>query len=368
MTKKIAISTGGGDAPGLNAVIRGATLAAINVYGWDVVGIRSGFDGILADEEPIPLNIEVCQDILREGGTILGAANRGNPFEKEVLHDDGSVTYEDLSDVVVANLKKHGVDALIMVGGDGTMAIANMLIEKGVNVVGVPKTIDNDLGGTDRTFGFDTALNIAMEALDRLHTTAESHHRTMVLEVMGRHAGWIALHAGVAGGADAILIPEIPFDLDIVCQKVNQVRGTGRLHTLVVVAEGAAPKGGEQAFYIAGDGVQEGRLGGMAQRVGDYISKTTKAETRVTVLGHIQRGGSPSVLDRWLGSRFGVNVLKLIEQEKWGHLVALRGNDIVDVPIAEAIETLKNVDPNGEPVATARAMGISFGGEEDRLK
>lgn len=368
MIKKIAISTGGGDAPGLNAVIRGVTLTAINVYGWEVVGIRNGFDGILADEDPIPLNIDVCEDILKDGGTILGAANRGNPFQKEVVHPDGSVTYEDLSDKVVENLERHGIDALIMVGGDGTMAIANLLLEKGVKVVGVPKTIDNDLGATDRTFGFDTALNVAMDALDRLQTTAESHHRTMVLEVMGRHAGWIALHAGVTGGADVILIPEIPFDIDIVCQKVSQVREKGRLHSLVVVAEGALPVGGEQAFYIKGDGVTEGRLGGMAQFVGDQIAQKTGAETRVTVLGHIQRGGSPSVLDRWLGTRFGANVLKLIAEGKWGYMVALRGNDIIQVPISEAIAQLKNVDPEGEPVQTARGVGISFGGEPDRTE
>lgn len=361
MTKRIAISTGGGDAPGLNAVIRAATLTATQVYGWEVVGIRNGFDGLFHGENPIPLTVAHCHDILNEGGTILGAANRGNPFAREVRHADGSITHEDQSQVVVDGLKAWGVDALIMVGGDGTMAIAQHLIELGVRVVGVPKTIDNDLGGTDRTFGFDTALNIAMEALDRLQTTAESHHRVMVLEVMGRHAGWIALHAGVAGGADIILIPEIPFSLERVCDKVRQIRASGRMHSLVVVAEGAAPVDGEQMFYISGIGQQEGRLGGMGQHVGQIIAQETGAETRVTVLGHIQRGGTPTVLDRWLGSRFGANAVRLIAEEKWGYIVGVHGEDIIETPIATAISIHKKVDPQGEPVRTARGLGISFG-------
>jgi 6-phosphofructokinase 1 len=357
---KIAISTGGGDAPGLNAVIRGFTLTARNVYGWDVVGIRSGFDGLIADEPCIPLDVQRCHAILNEGGTILGAANRGNPFQMPVTLPDGTVTTEDISDRVIENLHKQGIEALVMVGGDGTMTIAQQLIEKGVKIVGVPKTIDNDLGGTERTFGFDTALNIVVEALDRLQTTAESHHRVMVLEVMGRHAGWIALHAGVAGGADLILIPEIPFDMEAVYAKIQKVRQSGRLHSLVVVAEGAHMAGGEKMYYIQGQGKLEGRLGGIGQQVGQLISEKTGAETRVTVLGHIQRGGTPTQLDRWLGTRFGANAAHLIAQDKWGHMVALQGDKIVSLPIKEAIATLKTVDPNSEPVRTARDVGISF--------
>ncbi len=361
MTKKIAISTGGGDAPGLNAVIRAATLTAIREYGWEVVGLRNGFDGVLAKEPGIPLNENVVEDILRQGGTILGAANRGNPFSRPTPQPDGSIVYEDVSNQVIDHLKTMGIDALVMVGGDGTMTIAQQLLQKGVKTVGVPKTIDNDLGGTDRTFGFDTALNIAMEALDRLHTTAESHHRVMVLEVMGRNAGWIALEAGVAGGADIILIPEIPFSLEAVCKKVREMRRTGRLHSLVMVAEGALEKEG-QLHYID---PQQKRLGGIGDHVGKLIMEKTSAETRVTVLGHIQRGGSPTVYDRWLGTRFGANVLRLVQEEKWGYMVGVRGEDMVEVPIAEAIATLKRVDPNGEPVHTARNMGISFGEDEE---
>jgi 6-phosphofructokinase 1 len=363
MTKKIGIMTGGGDAPGLNAVIRGATLAAVNVYGWEVVGLRNGFEGLLAGEPGIPLTPARTHNILKDGGTILGAANRGNPFEMPITQSDGSIKVQDISDEVLHRFYSLGIDALLMVGGEGSMAIAQQLIRKGLNVVGAPKTIDNDLGGTERTFGFDTALNIAMEALDRLQTTAESHHRVMVLEVMGRHAGWIALHAGVAGGADVILIPEIPFHMDSIAAKIQQVRAAGRKHSLVVVAEGAVAQNGEKQFYIAGDGKTEGRLGGIGQMVGAKISQTTQAETRVTVLGHIQRGGSPSVLDRWLGTRFGVNAVHLIAQEKWGYLVGVRGEEIVPIPISEAIAHLKQVDPHSEAVQTARHVGISFGDE-----
>lgn len=363
MIKKIGIMTGGGDAPGLNAVIRGVTLAAINVYGWEVVGLRNGFEGLLAGEPGLSLTVAGTHRILKDGGTILGAANRGNPFEMPMPQPDGSIKIEDISDEVIQKFTDLGIEALVMVGGEGSMAIAQQLIQKGMKVVGAPKTIDNDLGGTERTFGFDTALNIAMEALDRLQTTAESHHRVMVLEVMGRHAGWIALHAGVAGGADVILIPEIPFHMDSIAAKIRQVRATGRKHSLVVVAEGAVAQNGEKQFYIAGDGKTEGRLGGIGQMVGAKISEITKAETRVTVLGHIQRGGSPSVLDRWLATRFGVNAVHLIAQEKWGYLVGVKGEDIVAVPIEQAIAHLKQVDPHSEQVQTARQVGISFGDE-----
>jgi 6-phosphofructokinase 1 len=359
--QKIAIMTGGGDAPGLNAVIRAATLTANNRYGWEVIGLRNGFEGLLNNEPGIPLNVEVCHEILRAGGTILGAANRGNPFHMPVTLPDGTLEERDISDEVVSRMQGLGIDALLMVGGEGSMAIAHQLLTKGVKVVGAPKTIDNDLDGTDRTFGFDTALNIVMDALDRLQTTAESHHRVMVLEVMGRHAGWLALHSGVSGGADVILVPEIPFDIDKVCQKITQVRATGRKHSLIVVAEGAKPHDGQQLFYIKGQGKDEGRLGGMGHFVGELIGNQTQAEVRVTVLGHIQRGGSPTVLDRWLGTRFGANAVHLMAEEKWGHLVAVRGEEITSVPIAEAIAILKQIDPGGEAVRTARDVGISFG-------
>ena len=360
MTKRIGILTGGGDAPGLNAVIRAVVLTAIRRYGWEVMGIRSGFDGLYAGTPGIPLDVEGVRGLLARGGTILGAANRGNPFALRVKQPDGSVTIEDVSQEAIGRMAERGLDALIVAGGDGTMAIAHRLAGLGAPVVGVPKTIDNDLSETDVTFGFNTAINTATEALDKLRTTAESHHRVMVLELMGRHAGWIALKAGVAGGADAILIPEIPFNIEVVCEKIRQLQASGRRYSLIVVAEGAAPVGGSQLYYIEGKNGSEGRLGGMGHNVGSLLAGSVDAEVRVTVLGHLQRGGQPSPRDRWLATRFGSAATHLVAQEHWGYMVALQGTEIVTIPLGDALH-MKRVDPQGEMVQMARDLGIVFG-------
>lgn len=360
MTKRIGILTGGGDAPGLNAVIRAVVLTATRRYGWEVVGILQGFDGLYAGLPTVSLTEENVRDLLARGGTILGAANRGNPFALQITNPDGSEAVADVSQEALERIAELGLDALIVAGGDGTMAIAHRLVALGARIVGVPKTIDNDLSETDVTFGFDTAINTATEALDKLQTTAESHHRVMVLEVMGRHAGWIALVAGVCGGADAILIPEIPFDIQLVCQKIRSLQGSGRQYSLIVVAEGAAPVGGEQSYYIKAERGREGRLGGMGHLVGEMLAACVGAEVRVTVLGHVQRGGQPTPRDRWLATRFGSAAVHLVAQERWGYMVALQGTQMVNVPLEQALHT-KQVDPQGDMVQMARDLGIVFG-------
>jgi phosphofructokinase-like protein len=359
LTKRIGILTGGGDAPGLNAVIRAVVLVAHNHYGWEVAGIREGFDGLLSGVPTIPLTEERVRLILGRGGTILGAVNRGNPLIQVVDRPDGSVDTVDLSQEAIRRMEALGLDALVVAGGDGTMAIAQRLIGLGAHIVGVPKTIDNDLDKTDVTFGFDTAIVTATEALDKLQTTAESHHRVMVMEVMGRNAGWIALVAGVAGGADAILIPEIPFDISVVCAKIEALRQEGRRYSLIVVAEGATPVGGSQEYYIRSGGLM--RLGGISYLVGDMLADCLEVEVRVTVLGHLQRGGQPTARDRWLATSFGAAAVRLVAEERWGQLVALRGNDVIGISMAEAIQQLKVVDVNGEMVQMARDLGIVLG-------
>jgi len=360
MTKRIGILKGGGDAPGLNAVIRAVVLTAKNRCGWDVVGIREGYDGLLAGGPIVELTEDRVRDLLPRGGTILGAVNRGNPFVRLVDQADGSIDSIDVSAEAVRRMDELGLDALVVAGGDGTMAIADHLVPLGARIVGVPKTIDNDLDQTDVTFGFDTAILTATEALDKLQTTAESHHRVMVLEVMGRNAGWIALKAGVAGGADAILIPEIPFNIDVVNQKIRALRAEGRRYSLIVVAEGAASIGGDQQYYIKGDGLMTGRLGGIGYQVGNLIADEVEGEVRVTVLGHLQRGGQPTPHDRWLATQFGAAAVQLIIDEKWGQMVALHGNTLTSVSFSDAIK-LKFVDPAGELVKMARDLGIVFG-------
>ncbi len=360
MSKRIGILTGGGDAPGLNAVIRAAVLTAHNHYNWDIVGIFQGFDGLYAGLPTVPLAEREVRELLSRGGTILGAANRGSPFAHPRKRPDGTVEYEDVSHVAISRMDEMGLDGLIVAGGDGTMAIANGLVKLGARIVGVPKTIDNDIGSTDVTFGFDTAINTATEALDKLQTTAESHHRVMVLEVMGRDAGWIALHAGVAGGADAILIPEIPFDIDIVCQKINQLKLSGRNHSLVIVAEGALPVGGQKQFRTKAESKQGARLGGVGHSVGNLLADCVGSEVRVTVLGHVQRGGQPTPHDRWLATRFGAAGVHLVAQEKWGYMAALQGLQMSEVKMEDAIK-MKFVDPNGETVRMARDLGVVFG-------
>ncbi len=359
--KRVGLLTGGGDCPGLNAVIRAVVKSAVGHYGWEVIGIEDGYDGLVGEPRFRPLTPADVQGILPRGGTILGTSNRGNPFAVPIRRPDGTVFYEDRSDQVIENIDRLQLDALITIGGDGTLKIGLELIEKGVPIIGVPKTIDNDIAGTDVSFGFDTAVETATDAIDRLHTTAESHHRVMVLEVMGRHAGWIGLHAGLAGGADVILIPEIPFDLNRVAEKVAVRERAGRRFSIVVVAEGARPVGGEPVFIEPPGEGRYGRLGGIGNRVGAGLAAMTGKETRVTILGHVQRGGSPTAFDRVLATRFGAEAVRMVERGEFGKMVALRGQDLTAVDIADAVRVPKLVDPDGELVRTAEEIGISFG-------
>jgi 6-phosphofructokinase 1 len=326
-----------------------------------VFGIRNGYDGFLEEGGVIPLGLKEVRGILPRGGTILGAANRGNPYARKVVRDGREVTI-DVSDEIVKGITNLQLDALLVLGGDGTLRIAHELYEKGVPVIGVPKTIDNDIGGTDITFGFDTALTTATEALDRLHTTAESHHRVMVLELMGRDAGFITLHSGVAGGADVILIPEIPFQFESVVNKVRQRVERGMLFSIIAISEGAKPLGGAQVFSRGGDEVYVPRLGGIGQTLGEYIEKSG-FETRVTVLGHLQRGGTPTPFDRWLATRYGAAAVRLAAQGRFDHMVALVSGRIVEIPLEEALAVPKRVEVQGDAVLTARGIGISFGDE-----
>ncbi|HEY3714959.1 MAG TPA: 6-phosphofructokinase [Jatrophihabitantaceae bacterium] len=329
---RIGVLTGGGDCPGLNAVIRAVVRKGIGVYGHEFVGFRDGWKGPL-ESLTGPLGIPEVRGILPRGGTILGSS-RTNPFKV-----DGGV------DRIRENLHTLNVDALIAIGGEDTLGVATKLHELGVNVVGVPKTIDNDLNATDYTFGFDTALNIAMEAIDRLHTTAESHHRALIVEVMGRHAGWIALQAGMAGGANVILIPEQPFSIDRVCAYVES-RFKSHYAPIIVAAEGAVPDGGEAVQLERGlDAFGHVRLGGIGEWLASEIEKRTGKEARTTVLGHIQRGGTPTAFDRVLATRFGLHAIDAVNASDWGKMVALRGTDIVRVPLADATTELKTVKP-----------------------
>jgi len=347
----IGICTGGGDAPGLNAVIRAAVKSAILKYKWKVIGIPDGLDGLIWPEKSCELALKDVSGILPRGGTILGTTNRGNPFHYRTC-ENGREVVRDISDEVIANSRKLGIDAVISIGGDGSQKIALELFEKGLKIVGVPKTIDNDLSATEITFGFDTALHTATDAIDKIHTTAEAHHRVMVLEVMGRDAGWIALEAGIAGGAHVILIPEIPFSLQRICDYVAEREGYGKRFTIVVVAEG---------IRLPSELKQLARGGSVGNLIGDGIALTAHKEVRVSVLGHIQRGGSPSPFDRILGTRFGVAAVDLVAQGGFGKMVCLRNARIESVNLSAAVGQLKTVDPQGEMVRTARAIGICFG-------
>lgn len=357
---KLGILTGGGDAPGLNAVIRAVVKTATLTAGYEVLGILDGFDGLLREDGTRPLDAAAVRGILPQGGTILGTANRGNPFAREVKRD-GETVVMDVSDQVLERVEELGLECLIVVGGDGTLHISLELAEKGCPVVGVPKTIDNDVGGTDVTFGFDTAISTATEAIDRLHTTAESHHRVMALELMGRDAGFIALHAGVSGGADVILIPEIPFRVEAVCEKVMQRVRAGRHFSILAIAEGAHPKRGEKVYKQQGGPGEPARLGGIGADVAEAVASHCGVETRVTVLGHLQRGGSPTAFDRWLSTRFGGAAVRAAAAGNYGSMVALRGTEVVEVPLEEALDVPKRVDVEGDAVRTARDMGLSFG-------
>ena len=353
---RIAISTGGGDAPGLNAVIRAVVLSAVH-RGWECVGIRRGFGSLLGEAELMPLGPNEVRGITHLGGTILGTSNRGNPLKWRVQRPDGSWGERDRSQELLDSFRANRLDALVAIGGDGTLGIVLELWKKGLPVVGVPKTIDNDVGGTVTTFGFDTAVSTATDAIDKLHSTAESHERVMVVEVMGRQAGFIALSSGIAGSADVILIPEIPFDIDKVCDKIRRREAEGRHFSMVVVAEGAAPKGGTVSLI---DPAHE-RLGGIAEEVAHSIEQMTGKETRSLVLGHLQRGGGPTTFDRMLALRFGAAAVRLVAERQFGMMVALQPPNIVPVAIAEALATPRRVRLDSDSIATARDLGISFG-------
>ncbi len=349
--QRIGILTGGGDCPGLNAVIRAAVRTATRDHDLEVLGIQLGFEGLL-NKSCIPLTSELIRGILPKGGTLLRTTNRGNPFEYPT-----EVGAEDRSKLLLRNIEELGLDGIIAIGGDGTLKIAQRLFEMGIPMIAVPKTIDNDLAATDFTFGFMTAVAVATDAVDRLHTTAESHDRVMILEVMGRHCGWIALHSGLAGGADIILIPEIPYRPEAIVDSIRSRQTEGSPFDIIVVAEGAKRVGGAERYVDR----RSKRLGGIAYQVADEISRAINLEIRVTVLGHIQRGGSPIPFDRVLATRFGKAAADLIAKGDFGKMVALRGDSIIAVPIRDAVSNPKYVDPNGELVLTARSLGISFG-------
>lgn len=350
--KRIGILTGGGDCPGLNAVIRAAVRTLIREHGIEAVGIQLGFEGLLT-KATVPLTLDTIRGILPKGGTLLRTTNRGNPFEYPTKGGE----CVDRSAEVLANARELGLDGIIAIGGDGTLRIAQRLCDLGIPMVAVPKTIDNDLEATDYTFGFQTAVAVATDAVDRLHTTAESHDRVMILEVMGRNAGWIALYSGIAGGADIILVPEIPYRPRAIVELIEERQEEGSKFDIIVVAEGAKRFGGEETYLDKATR----RLGGVAYQVAADIQNHIELEIRVTVLGHIQRGGSPIAFDRVLASRFGAEAAKLAAAGDFGKMVALRGESMVSVPISDAVSRPKYVDPEGQIVRDARSLGISFG-------
>jgi 6-phosphofructokinase 1 len=358
--KRIGVLTGGGDCPGLNAVIRGIAKPAISHYGAMVVGILDGFEGLVEGRmrELVPRDVS---GIVNLGGTILGTSNKGDPFHFPVKTPHG-VDILDCSDSAIQNYRDWHLDALIAIGGDGTMHIVDKFTELGLNLVGVPKTIDNDLSATDVTFGYDSAVTVATEAIDRLHTTGSAHHRVMVIEVMGRYAGWIALGSGLAGGADVILIPEIPFRWERICDHVVKRGKHGSRFSIICVAEGAKPVDGDLVVRENDSKRTDPiRLGGIGELVGAKVNEMTGLETRVTVLGHLQRGGSPSPYDRILATKYGWKAIELAYEMKFGHMVSLRGNDVTSVPVKEAILKLRTVPPDAQIVMAARAVGSSFG-------
>lgn len=360
--KRIGVLTGGGDCPGLNAVIRAVTKTAVNVYGAEVVGFLDGFKG-LVENNYTHLDLQKVSGIAHTGGTILGTTNRDNPFNYHRIVD-GKDHFSDESARAIANLENLGLGGLVVIGGDGSLNIAHRFQQMGVPVVGVPKTIDNDLPGTDVTFGFHTAVTTASEALDKLHTTAESHHRVMILEVMGRYSGWIALYAGLSGGADVILIPEIPYSIEAVIDKIRHRQVQTKKFSIIVVAEGAVAKDGEMVVQrLVPTSHDPIRLGGIGNKVHDEIERITGIETRVTVLGHLQRGGPPIPYDRMLATRYGVAAVEDLMEGKFGSMVSLSGTRITTVPLADVINETRKVSPESDIVRAARAVGISFGNE-----
>lgn len=360
MVKRIGVLTGGGDCPGLNAVIRAIVKTATGEESLEVIGFRDGFRGVVQNDYMV-LTPESVVGILIKGGTILGSTNRDNPFHFKT-EVNGQTVYADLSGQAVENLNQLKIDCLIVIGGDGTLACARDFMDRGIKIIGVPKTIDNDLNATDLTFGFMTAVDTATDAIEKLHTTAESHHRVMILEVMGRYAGWIALQAGIAGGADVVLIPEIPFTIEKMVEKVKERQQRGRNFSIVVVAEGAKPLGGEMVVSRRVAGSPDPiRLGGIGQKITVEMEQSFGIESRVTVLGHLQRGGKPSPFDRILASRYGVYAVQMALEERFGMMASLRGTEITVVPIKDALSSLRTVPPEGELVRSAKSLGISFG-------
>ena len=357
--RRVCILTGGGDAPGLNAVLR-AFVKTCAAEGITVVGSEDGFEGLIQGrmQELSPASV---RGTLPKGGSILGCSNRANPFAYPTRAADGTVAHEDVSESVTKRLRSLGVDCLVLVGGDGTMSMGKRLMAMGVPVIGVPKTIDNDLDATDLTFGFDTAVGTATWAIDALHSTAEAHDRLMILELMGRYAGWIALCAGIAGGADVVLVPEIPYDITRVIGKIEQRLALGNTFSIIVIGEGAMPQGGAHATITEGTQGHLPRLGGAAERLARELSDKVPCEIRTTVLGHLQRGGSPSAFDRLLGTRFGVKAAWLCQEGRSGRMVALSGQQVVSVPLEDALNRPKLVSPDGELIAVARAVGIEVG-------
>jgi ATP-dependent phosphofructokinase / diphosphate-dependent phosphofructokinase len=355
--QRIGVLTGGGDAPGLNAVLR-AVVRTATMAGIECVGLEDSFDGLIFPERSRRLTMKDVTGIHRIGGTILGTTNHGNPFAYPVKSSSKTIDY---SSRCIEQFHALGLQALVVIGGDGTLAIAHAFHQRGLPIVGVPKTIDNDIVETSMTFGFDTAVTFATDAIDRLHTTAHAHHRVMVVEVMGRYAGWIALYAGIAGGADVVLIPEIPFDLGPVAARIVERERLGARSSIVVVAEGAAPAGGARSVKVAGEGTQQERLGGIGERVAGQIETLTGKETRFVVLGHLQRGGSPLAYDRVLATRFGCYAVDLVRRGEFGVMVALRSPDIISVPLASVVGRIRTVPPDSELVRAARSLGMCLG-------
>jgi ATP-dependent phosphofructokinase / diphosphate-dependent phosphofructokinase len=362
MAKKgrIAILTGGGDCPGINAVIRAVAKKAILACGLEVVGIEDGYDGAIRNRHR-KLKYSDVSGIITLGGTILGTSNTANPYRYGVSKN-GKLEFEDVSQSAIANIRKLDVDCLVCIGGDGTLSIANQLCKDGIPIVGVPKTIDNDLRGTDVTFGFDSAVSVATEGIDRIHSTAQSHHRVMIVEVMGRNAGWIALYSGIAGGGDIILIPEIPYDINVIVDKVKERSHSGKRFSIIVVSEGAKARNGNTVVQrIVKSSTDPVRYGGIGFVLGSKIEELTGIETRTVVLGHLQRGGVPTPFDRVLATRLGTKAVDLVESEKFGYMVGVRCDSLVEVPLTEVAKGQRTVPPDDPLVETARAVGTCLG-------
>ena len=366
MAKKgrIAILTGGGDCPGINAVIRAVSKKAILESGLEVVGISDGFEGLMHNRHRI-LHYDDVSGIINLGGTILGTSNKANPYRCP-MKKEGPLEFEDLSQAAIDNFERLEADCLVCIGGDGTLNIAHRLFKDGIPIIGIPKTIDNDIRGTDITFGFDTAVYIATEGLDRVRTTAQSHHRVMIVEVMGRNAGWIALHSGTASGADVVLIPEIPYDLDIVTDKVNIRNRRGKRFTIAVVSEGARPKGGGKVVQrVVEESTDPVRLGGIGFVLGSHIEAETGIETRTVVMGHLQRGGVPTPYDRVLATRLGTRAVDMLLDGSYGYMVGIKGNDLLDVPLEEVARGQRRVPLSDPLIGSARSVGTCFGDIRD---